>query len=424
MTELSTLLSPLERAIQCLRQGQYAEGIALMTFVRARLSPDQLLLATSLDTLIQSLKDYLQATQALHLASKAFTEAEGKQETQIALLETLLPTLCSEVTKVPMDELPAGQTNGLAEPQPPPALSPKPMLSLTHAKAEAGSDVINNKYRAHLEPSSPEEGLPDLHLRCFGCFEVRRGNQLVTLCHNRCGQEILRYLGTRAGYRASRDMLMEVFWRDGEPAVARHKLEVAVSALRRSLNYGYACHAGGGYIVCKGQIYQLSPAVTIHSDVDEFLSLWQAGLQSTGSARVAFYEQACALRSGPFLVEDLYADWSFMRREQLNQAYLNMCHTLADYYLQIGSYEHAAKWANAKLNENRFDEVAQQLLMHIYVSDGRRSEAIRKYQLCECALMEEGLSPMHETTRLFQALLAGEDLSLEKKSAESIKEQA
>lgn len=380
---------------------------------------------------MQSHEGYLQAVQALHLASKAFVGAESKQEAQIALLETLLPTLHSEMDKVPVYEPAAGQANELAKHELS-SLTGVPELvfttttTTTTEKAEFRGDAANDKQRVHSQQSSPEEemGLPALSIKCFGCFEIWRSNQSVVLCHNRCGQGILRYLGTQPGYRASRDMLMEVFWRDDDPSVARRKLEVAVSALRCSLNHGYACRAGSGYIICKNQIYQLNPAVTIHSDVDDFLSFWQAGLLSSGSERAAFYEQACALRSGPFLVEDMYADWSFMRREQLNEVYLNMCHALADYYLQTGSHENAVKWANARLNENRCDEVAHQQLMHIFIAEGRRSEAIRQYQRCESALMEElGMPPMHETTRIFQALLAGQDLSPDKEGAYSEIEQ-
>jgi DNA-binding SARP family transcriptional activator len=401
--EAGPLLALLERGIQYIRQGQYAEGIAFITFVRERLSPDQVYFAARLDALIQSHEGYLQAVQTLQLASKGFVKAEGEQEAQVTLLEKLLPTLHRN-----MDEPVAGQADE----------------ATGHESLPA--DAANGKCQADLQQFSPGEGavLSALYITCFGCFEVRRSNQLIVLCRNRCGQVILRYLATQPGYRASRDMLMEVFWHDDEPSTARHKLEVAVSALRRSLNHGYACNPGGGYIVCKGQVYQLNPAVTIHSDVDDFLSLWRAGRRSSESERAALYEKACALRNGPFLVEDMYADWSFMRREQLNQAYLSMCHALADYYLQTGYYENAAKWASARLSENSCDEVAHQQLMRVFAAEGRRSEAIRQYQRCERMLMEElGMPPMRETTRLFHALLAGEHLLPGKESDEAGIEQ-
>jgi DNA-binding SARP family transcriptional activator len=419
-SEFGSALTLLERGILHIRQGEYAAGITFITLVRERLSPDQGDFAARLDALLQSHEDYMRSVQALQLASKGFVEAESEQEAQIGLLEKLLSTLCQDLNTNPVDEPTAGPTERPAKQKVPPTdiANGKPEVHLQQSSPEEGTAfVANGKPKVHLQQSSPEEGtaLPALSLRCFGCFEVKRDDQPLTLCHNRCGQGILRYLVIQSGYRASRDMLMEAFWRDDEPSVVRHKLEVAVSALRRSLNRGYVCSTGGGYVICKGQVYQLNPAVTIQSDMYDFLSYWQAGQRSSGSERVAFYEKACALRNGPFLVEDMYENWSFVRREQLNEAYLSMCHTLADYYLQTREYEKAVKWANARLAEDRCDEIAHRQLMYIYMAEGRRSEAIQQYQRCERALKEEGMQPMRETTQLFHALLAGEPLSMDQK---------
>jgi LuxR family maltose regulon positive regulatory protein len=115
---------------------------------------------------------------------------------------------------------------------------------------------------------------------------------------------------------------------------------------------------------------------------------------------------------GPFLVEDMYADWSLIRREQLSQTYLTMCCALADHFLSIGRYEDAVKWANTILSENQFDEVAYRQLMLAYAAQGRRNEALRQYQRCEQVLRNElGVSPMPETKHVFQAILMREQIS-------------
>jgi DNA-binding SARP family transcriptional activator len=82
---------------------------------------------------------------------------------------------------------------------------------------------------------------------------------------------------------------------------------------------------------------------------------------------MALYERACNLCSGPFLVEDTYADWSSTRREQLKQIYFSMCRALAGYYLEIRHYEDAVKWTGAILREDRCDEAAHRQLIRIYV---------------------------------------------------------
>src|SRR5205807_9675173 len=118
---------------------------------------------------------------------------------------------------------------------------------------------------------------------------------------SRRGQAILRYLVTQPAYSAVADSLIEALWPHDELDVARRKLQVAVSALRRSLNSGYACDSGGGYILFKDQVYLFNPAASFRSDVDEFLELYQAAQQTRGSEAIAQYEQSCRLYTGPFL---------------------------------------------------------------------------------------------------------------------------
>ena len=135
------------------------------------------------------------------------------------------------------------------------------------------------------QTSSPEDQttLPPLYITCFGHFEVRRSDpssSTIDLCTNLKGQAILRYLITQPRRRETVDMLMAALWPEEASESAEHKLRVAVSALRCSLNRDFISEPGGGYILCKDHGYQLNPSVTIQSDVDEFLAFYQAGQKS------------------------------------------------------------------------------------------------------------------------------------------------
>jgi DNA-binding SARP family transcriptional activator len=126
----------------------------------------------------------------------------------------------------------------------------------------------------------------------------------------------------------------------------------------------------------------------------------------------AHYEGACKLYTGPFLPEDLYANWSFVQREQLSQTNLAMCSALAEYYIDAGRYEDAIKWATTILKEDHCDEAAHRQLMRTYATQGRRSEALQQFRRCERSLAEElSVQPMSETMSLFQAILNNEHLS-------------
>ena len=398
----------LESGLLCVRQGRYTEGVAFFALARERLSPDQAHLAAVLDAFTQSHKTYSQAQEELLQASKHFARADAEQQVQLAALENLLSILLEEVNKVSpnvgrLQQIDRGNW-------------------LLHIFRSSPEDLNSNLLPTQLPQRTPEDNrqlqslslslledsttLAALYITCFGHFEVTRSGRLVALCSNRSGQSIFRFLVVKQEHCATSDMLQTLLWPEDQPEAALNKLHIAISALRRSLNYGYSCEPGCGYIVCKNRTYYLNPAVVVRTDVDEFLQYYQAG-QQANEERMTLYEKACRFYTGPFLSEDIYADWSFLQREELSRIYLTMCRALIDYYMQHKRYEDAAKWTTAILKENRCDEAAHQQLMQIFAAQGRRSEALQQYQRCKLVLREElGVEPLPETVLLFQTLRA------------------
>ena len=368
------LTSLLEQGLRCAQQQHFTEAVTNFALARERLAPNQDSLAVMLDTLIQCHAVYWQAQQDLFRASKLLVEADLKQQEKLAVLEEHLLTLVTP----------------LESQYSTPDHSPIPLRSY-QAAPSVDSETVSF----------------GLYCICFGRFEVRRGGQPIELCPNRKGQAILRYLLTRPERRETLDKLMATLCPEDEPEVARHKIAVAISALRCTLNKGYEFEPGGGYILYKHGVYQLNPDIPINSDVEEFQALYQTGRQIPADVAVASYERACLLYTGPFLAEDTYADWSFMQREQFSQMYLDMCSTLAEHYLAVGRYEQAIERAAAILKENRCDEGAHRQLIRAYAAEGRRSQALRQYQNCQRVLDEElGVQPLPETANLVLTLLS------------------
>jgi DNA-binding SARP family transcriptional activator len=392
-------LSPvqlLERGLRSVKEGRYVEGAVYFTLAREKLDGERLSLADLLDSFAQGYIAYWNAQQELIEASKRFVQADAEQQSRIASLETLLPILLKE-SHSPQTKQPAIQQTAGKDQTP----VPFPVPAVTSEDSQHPLSIS-----ARVEEN---EALPALYITCFGGFAVKRAALSVLLCSNRNGQTILRYLITKQGHRASVDALMATLWPEDEPEVAHHKLQVAVSALRRSLNSGFDCDPGGGYILCKNRVYQLNPSISLRTDVDDFLAFYQLGHQSSSGSMAIQFEKACQLYTGPYLTEDLYADWSFMRREQLSHVYLSMCSTLAEYYLEVGRYEDTVKWATAILKENQSDEAAHRRLIRAYFALGRRSDALRQFHRCQYILNEElGVQPMTETIELFNTILRGD----------------
>lgn len=387
----SSLKLLLERGLAWIDQGGYSEGIALLTLARKLISPARRDLIDMLDKFLRHYAVYGRAQAELQEAGKRFAEADEKLHTQAAFLKTELPPLIAE-----LDDM---------------LLSP-PVTARMSAHLVPVADIPSHIPGLSVVPAVQSlngnpaiVAAPTLAATCFNRFSIRHDGQALTLCSNRSGQTILRYLIAQPGHRASMDALMEILWPDDEPDVARHKLQVAVSALRRSL-INSSDGELNGYIQCKDRLYQLNPEISLSSDVDEFLRLYHAGRQAGGAEMAAQYEQACHLYSGPFLVEDIYADWSSRQRDYLCRVYLAMCGVLAEHCLSSSQFEDALKWTSAILQENHTDEAAHRQLMRAYAAEGRRGEAVRQYQRCERILREElSVAPAPETADLLQTIL-------------------
>src|SRR6266566_2907764 len=419
-SEGSSLVHLLTYGLKCFRDGHHDEGLTFFALARESLTPNQIHLTTILDALTQSYKAYSHAQEALLQASKLFAQTDAEQQMQIAALEHLLPTLEGEADKEShnVDEL----LKNTSENQSLHALEPSSescnRLQLSrHLPPLTAEDTRGNQPSS---PSPPEgsTGLPALYITCFGRFEVRRWGKPIVLCSSRSGQSILRYLVAQPGHRATSDTLQTLLWPEEQPEASQNKLHLAISALRRSLNHGCTCNPGSGYIECKNQVYHFNSIAVIQTDLDEFLQCYQAGRQ-TNEERIAFYERACRLYTGPFFPEDRHADWSFLQREQLSRAYLTMCRVLSDHYLKSKQYEDAARWATSILQENHCDEWAYRQLMHIYAAQGCRREVLQQYQRCQFVLHEElGVQPSPETLLVFQSVLANESPSYHNNTAE------
>ncbi len=368
---LEYLLKQGQRYVQ---QGYYAEAATLLSLVRAHLTPDtstQIRLGHLLDTFLQEYVNYRYSQQALQDAGVRFAEAQKEQQEHTLVLSSMVATL----------------------------------LDISGVDEAVGEDMTQADVGLVMSSASDEDRRDELFIVCFGQFVVKVSGKPVVLCASRNGQAILRYLAAQPGHSAKSDTLLALFWPDEEPEVAQRKLHIAISALRRSLVNNASVAKQQNYILYKDHIYTLNPTVALRTDVDEFLNCFHQGKQEgqDEQQRVIYYKRACQLYTGPFLSEDMYADWSFLQRERLSQVYMSMCNVLANYYLQHKQYEDAARWATAILQENRCDEVAHRQLIQIYSIQGRRSEAYHQYQRCEQILREElGVNLLPETIHIFQ----------------------
>lgn len=265
-------------------------------------------------------------------------------------------------------------------------------------------------------PTSPASTTNQLtlHVQTLGKFKVYHDGQAISLGSSKRGRAILRYLVTCPGRRATKDVLLELFWPGEDTEKAGHKLHIAISGVRQALNEAMETGLENGeYLLFEDGLYCLHPAIEVHLDADEFTARCQAGERLAREDRIpeaiAEYEAALALYRGDFLTEDLYADWAIAPRARLEETYLTLLGHLADHHLDHGHFTESISCCHQILAKDSFREDAYRQLMRCYSRMGRRNQALREFHACEKVLQQElGVRPMQETAALYERIVREE----------------
>jgi DNA-binding SARP family transcriptional activator len=246
-----------------------------------------------------------------------------------------------------------------------------------------------------------------LVIYCFGPFRVYQHDQLIEDWNGLKGQAILKYLVAQRGTPVTKDVLMDIFWRDAAPEAARRNLHQAIYSLRQTLRRGDPAIQ---FIEFESNQYMLNPELSVWVDLEEFDAHLQAGrrleMGGQGAAAMVEYGAAEGLYQGDFLSEDVYEDWPRSRREQLRTTYLELANRLSEQYRQQGELLPAIALCQKLLMLDNCFEEAHRRLMRCYLAQGQRHLAIRQYHACVQALVEElDVPPAEETRALYEQII-------------------
>jgi DNA-binding SARP family transcriptional activator len=105
------------------------------------------------------------------------------------------------------------------------------------------------------------------------------------------------------------------------------------------------------------------------------------------------------------LPDDVYAEWTVARRDDLRRLYQGVLVHLAGLYTSRGNVHAALQALQRMLQLDPCHEAAARSAMRLYAASSRRAEAIRAYYCLADALRRElALRPEPETQALFRAL--------------------
>ena len=197
---------------------------------------------------------------------------------------------------------------------------------------------------------------------------------------------------------------------DAATAAASQSMRVTLHALRHAVAATGCENSLLELVKSDGDTYVLNTE-GVWIDVDAFSEHYYAGLryerQHQKDAAVREFAAAEALYRDDFLVEDLYEEWTVLRREELKDQYLLVLTKLSQLCLVGRDLEGCITRSHKLLAKEPCREDAYQRLMQCYALLGQRGRAVRWYEICERTLRQElDVAPSEETRRLFSEISA------------------
>jgi predicted ATPase/tetratricopeptide (TPR) repeat protein len=148
-----------------------------------------------------------------------------------------------------------------------------------------------------------------LLIRMLGSLVVERDGVVIAQLEGQRYGALLGQLAARPGRAISREVLLATHWPEVDPSVARNRLSVALSVLRKQLGDATIFQADRSCVA-------LNPAQVV-TDVQRFEQACARAREAAGvAARRAALEEAWRIYSGP-LLQGFDEDWIDIERERL-----------------------------------------------------------------------------------------------------------
>ncbi len=166
-----------------------------------------------------------------------------------------------------------------------------------------------------------------------------------------------------------KDALIDILWPGADSSSGPTSLKVTVHKLRQALDPD---KTGTEWVIIDSGTYRLNPNVPVWIDTEAFRELYQRGCALDAEARSAealeCLRKAEALYRGDYLEEDMYEDWTVIRREELRDLYLDTLHRLAQLALRENAHADVIQYCHKIVLADPCREDAYRMLMGSHAS--------------------------------------------------------
>lgn len=394
---LAQLIPGWERAVEYLLTNDYIEVVEILrkrqTAASAR---GEARLVALLEAAVQICEACVQHQSQVELHSQAMTQSlQRQQQLQQQMLAFLTSTMQSN-TAVHRQTNPE---NGSSK-RPLPHSEPANNVSLWQPPQPAALPV---------QPAE-KPGSKSLSVYFLGAFRVFANGRFINNWSGNKGKSIFKHMIMNRHRAVNHEVLMDLFWPEEEPELARRNLYQAVYLLRQALQQDGSDFQ---FIICQDGAYSFNAELDIWVDCTIFEDQYTHGLQLEKEGELETAVQAFIaadeLYSGDFLAEDIYEEWTVVYRERLKHAHLDLLDRISQHYWTIRQYGQCITYCKKILQGDSCREDIHRRLMLAYQNQGQRHLAIRQYHRCVETLSRElDVEPLPATTQLFHQIMNGE----------------
>lgn len=252
-----------------------------------------------------------------------------------------------------------------------------------------------------------------MHVTLFGRFSFSKqdhGLGFEELHDSHKLQELLAYLLMHADYPLTRDEIAGAVWNEhSAPQANAHALK-ALNRLKTILEQENLP------LLYDTSRVQWNQAIDLQVDVHQFEAIFAEASTDTSEpvrypSLVRFFAGADLYR-GPFL-DGFYSSWCTEIRNHLEQKFLHFLDLLMAACETLGEYDFGINYGIRAIRLEPAREVTHQRLMRLLYLMGDRTSALRQYQRCTDALVENlSMPPGRETVALYRQLQDGGTLPL------------
>jgi DNA-binding SARP family transcriptional activator len=224
---------------------------------------------------------------------------------------------------------------------------------------------------------------PSLRVRTLGRIVVESAEGPIdgSWLDQRTGH-LLKYLLTERNRFVHADEIGESLWPNADFAIAS-SVRYYIHALRRKIEPRRGNREPSSFIVSRSGSYRLNLEL-IKVDADEFEALVSTGLGSAESdpqAAASSLERGLALYGGDFLADAPYEEWAMAERHRLHDLACTALRKLSKLQLDQGDVPRAFQALERLAKMAPYDESVHRQLMELDIAEGRRSDAMRRYNI-------------------------------------------